>query len=138
MSKYRLPNPNRRRQIPPQFSWVDHRLVRDLYFERGSCEAMALYLFLLTVADQRGLSYYSQPSLMKQLKFGTVRFAQARAELIDLGLIAYEHPLYQVLNLIPTSTLPPHPPETKQCRPAAPPLEIKQLLSQLNPETSDD
>ena len=75
---------------------------------------MALYLFLLTVADQRGLSYYSQPSLMKQLKFGTVRFAQARAELIDSGLIAYEHPLYQVLNLTPASMLPSHAPETKQ------------------------
>ena len=137
MPNHRLLNPHRCRQIPPQFSWVDHRLVRDLYFERGSCEAMALYLFLLTVADQRGLSYYSQPSLMKQLKFGTVRFARARAELIDLGLIAYEHPLYQVLNLTPTSTLSSPPPD-KQFRQADQPSAIKQLLRQLNQETSHD
>lgn len=138
MPSHHLPNPERRRQIPPQFSWVDHRLVRDLYFEHSSCEAMALYLFLLTVADQRGLSYYSQPSLMKQLKFGTVRFAQARAELINSELIAYEHPLYQVLNLTPASTLPSRPPDTKQREPVAARLKFKQLLSQLNPETSHD
>jgi len=99
MSPHPLPNPQQLRRIPPQFSWIDHRLVRDGYFERCSCEAMALYLFLVTVADLRGLSYYSQPSLMKQLKMGTVRFSQARMELIQLELIAYQHPLYQVLSL---------------------------------------
>lgn len=87
------------RQIPPQFSWIDHRLVRERYFERCSCDALALYLFLLTVADARGLSYYSQPRLMKSLKMGTIRFMQARTELIETRLIAYQHPLYQVLAL---------------------------------------
>lgn len=94
-----LPNPSRLRQTPSQFSWVDHRLVRDHYFERCSVEALALYLFLLTVADARGVSYYSQPSLMKSLKCGTERFLQARTELMQAGLIAYQHPLYQVLSL---------------------------------------
>ncbi len=99
MSSRSLPNPMRLRQVPPQFSWIDHRLVREGYFEQCSCDALALYLFLLTVSDPRGLSYYSQPSLMKQLKFGTVRFMQARTELIEIRLIAYKHPLYQVLAL---------------------------------------
>jgi len=104
MSSHCLPNPKRLRQIPSQFNWVDHRRVRDHYFEHGTCEAMALYLFLVTVADARGLSYYAQPNLMKQLKLGTVRFIQARSELMTLGLIAYEHPLYQVLALTPKQT----------------------------------
>ena len=99
MSPHLLPNPSRLRQVPPQFSWIDQHLVRDGYFERCSCDAMALYLFLVTVADPRGLSYYSQPSLMKQLKMGTVRFSQVRMELIQMGLIAYQHPLYQILSL---------------------------------------
>lgn len=94
-----LPNPERLRQIPPRFSWVDHRLVRDGYFERCSCDALALSLFLLTVADARGLSYYSQPRLMKSLKMGTIRFSQAPTEFIEIRLIAYQHPLYQVLAL---------------------------------------
>ena len=106
MSSHPLPNPRQIRQIPPQFSWIDHRLVRDGYFEQCSTDALALYLFLLTVADPRGLSYYSQPSLMKQLSLGTLRFVQARTELIHKRLIAWKHPLYQVL------ALPEHEPST--------------------------
>jgi hypothetical protein len=99
MLHHPLPNPHRLRKVPRQFSWVDHRLVRDHHFERCSLDAMALYLFLITVADAQGISYYSQPSLMKQLKLGTVRFLQARTELLDAELIAWQHPLYQVLSL---------------------------------------
>ena len=94
-----LPNPHRLRQIPTQFSWVDQRLVRDHHFERCTPEALALYLFLVTVSDAHGISYYSQPSLMKQLKLGSLGFLSARNELIDAGLIAWQHPLYQVLSL---------------------------------------
>jgi hypothetical protein len=104
MPHHLLPDPSRKRQIPDQFSWVDHRLVRDRHFEQCSLPALALYLFLVTVADARGLSYYSQPSLMKQLKLGILGFVEARDELIQAGLIAYQHPLYQVLSLAPGRT----------------------------------
>lgn len=96
-----LPNPQRLRQVPAQFSWVDQRLVRDRHFERCTAEALALYLFLVTVSDAHGISFYSQPSLMKQLKLGSLRFLSARHELIEAGLIAWQHPLYQVLSLEP-------------------------------------
>lgn len=141
MSNRRPPDPKRLRQVPPQFSWIDHRLVRDDYFQHGSCEAMALYLFLLTVADPRGLSYYSQPSLMKQLKLGLIQFAQARQELIALELIAFEHPLYQVLALTPGSTaseLSSSARQTGKTRHADQPVAIKQLLSQLTTGNSND
>ncbi len=99
MNSHLLPNPSRCREIPPQFSWIDHRLVRLHYFERCSTDALALYLFLTTVADARGLSYYGHASLIKQLKFSTTRFMQARTQLIKEDLISYQHPLYQVLSL---------------------------------------
>jgi hypothetical protein len=41
----RLLCPERLRQVPPQFSWVDHRLVRDRHIAGKSAEALALYLF---------------------------------------------------------------------------------------------
>jgi hypothetical protein len=47
--------PDRIRTIPEQFSWVDHRLVRDRHVESLSHEACALYLFLVTVADCQDL-----------------------------------------------------------------------------------
>ncbi|NOR81600.1 MAG: hypothetical protein GQ529_12345, partial [Methyloprofundus sp.] len=113
-------------------SWIDHRLVRDGYFEHCSCDALALYLFLLTVADARGLSYYSQPSLMKQLKLGTIRFSQARTELIDTQLIAYQHPLYQVLAL-QVDTVEKKQQLSSKSIPESPrvPVAIKAILQQL-------
>jgi len=48
---------NRIRKVPKQFSWVDQRLVRDRHIERLSHPAAALYLFLVTVGDAKGLSY---------------------------------------------------------------------------------
>jgi len=87
------------RQIPAQFSWVDHRLVRERYIERCDPAAAALYLFLITVADAQGLSYYSDAALVRCLSLSTVRLSQARSDLIRIGLIAYQRPLYQVLSL---------------------------------------
>ena len=48
------------RTVPKQFSWVDQRLVRERYIDQLSHEACALYLFLVTVADAQGLSFYSE------------------------------------------------------------------------------
>ncbi len=87
---------------------------------------MALYLFLLTVADQKGLSYYSQPSLMKQLNLGTLKFIQARTELVQAKLITYKHPLYQVLSLSPSAQSKP----VRQT--SSSPVHIKKILQQFN------
>ena len=50
--------PDRVRRVPKQFSWLDHRLVRDHYIDRCAHGAAALYLFLVTVGDGKGMSYY--------------------------------------------------------------------------------
>ena len=91
--------PERIRQIPAQFSWVDHRLVRDRHIERCDPPAAALYLFLVTVADGEGLSYYSDAALVRSLSMSVARLGQARDDLLRSGLIAYQRPLYQVLAL---------------------------------------
>lgn len=95
----RLLCPQRLRHIPPQFSWVDQRLVREHYIERCTPEALALYLLLVTVADAQGLSYYADRSVWRLLSLPPATLEQARAELIRAGLIAYRAPLYQVLAL---------------------------------------
>jgi len=99
--------PRRRRRVPPQFSWVDHRLVRDGHIEGRSAEALALYLFLVTVADADGLSWYSEAALCRALSWTPQRLAHARAELREVGLIAYRKPLYQVLDLSPAPAVTP-------------------------------
>jgi hypothetical protein len=91
--------PDRIRTIPEQFSWVDHRLVRDHYIELLSHEAAALYLFLVTVADCQGLSYYSDVSLCERLTMNMPTLTAARICLGKAGLVVYQKPLYQVLAL---------------------------------------
>ena len=91
--------PERIRKVPKQFSWLDQRLVRERHIDRLSHRAAALYLFLVTVADARGLSYYSERSVTQRLTMDTCMLAHARQELIGTGLIAYQKPLYQVLAL---------------------------------------
>ena len=91
--------PQRIRKPPAGFNWLDHRLVRNGYIELCSHPAAALYLFLVTVADARGLSYYSDTSVMKRLFMDSATFEKARRDLVAIGLIAYQKPLYQVLAL---------------------------------------
>src|ERR1700723_1327581 len=92
-------HPERLRRVPPQFSWIDQRLVREGHVEHCGLDALGLYLVLVTVADAQGLSYYGEASLERLLSMSAPRLMAARAELIRLDLIAYERPLYQVLSL---------------------------------------
>ena len=103
--KKRVLCPERLRKVPPQFSWIDHRLVRENYFTRCEHSAWALYLFLVSVADVDGLSYYSDASLMRRLKMDPVQLSASRQQLLQAGVIAYETPLYQVLSLEPAPSL---------------------------------
>ena len=75
MTLKRILCPARLRQIPAQFSWVDHRLVRDRHIERCDPPAAALYLFLITVADEQGLSYYSDTALARVLSMTPARLS---------------------------------------------------------------
>lgn len=64
-----------------------------------STDGWALYLFLVTVADELGLSYYSARSICEHLGIDSQQLSNARAELLACDLIAWEAPLYQVLDL---------------------------------------
>jgi hypothetical protein len=88
---------HRIRKTPRQFSWLDQRLVSDHFIDRCTHGAAALYLFLVTVSDAKGMSYYSDRSLSQRLGMDDNILAQHRRELMDIGLIAYQKPLYQVL-----------------------------------------
>jgi len=90
---------DRIRSIPRGFGWVDHRLVRDHYIEKCPARALALYLFLIVVSDGEGVSWWSERSLAARLGMETDALRQARAELEAADLVAFEHPVWQVLQL---------------------------------------
>ena len=82
--------PDRLRRIPPSFSWVDHRLVRHEHLRHADQRAWALYLFLVTVADVQGLSYYSDAAIARHLNLDCVGLPAARQQLIQADLLAYQ------------------------------------------------
>jgi len=125
--KKRVLNPERLRKVPPQFSWIDHRLVRENYFQRCDHSAWALYLFLTSVADVEGLSYYSDASLTRRLKMDPLQLSASRQQLIEAGLIAYEKPLYQVLSL-----------DSAVCTPRSGQISVGELLRKALGEASHD
>lgn len=107
MMQKRVLCPERLRQVPAQFSWIDQRLVRENFLRRAEPAAWALYLALVTVADAQGLSYYSDESLSRLLQLEPLQLAQARQQLVAGDLLAYQKPLYQVLSLPRTFTPAP-------------------------------
>ena len=99
--------PDRLRQVPAQFSWIDQRLVRDNLLRRADPAAWALYLVLVTVADAQGLSYYSEATLSRLLRMDPLQLVRCRQQLVGADLVAYQKPLYQVLALPPAQMVTP-------------------------------
>ena len=95
----RILDAGRVRRIPPSFSWIDRRFVSEEWIDRLERDQILLYLFLVTVADRLGLSYYSDQRIALTLKIPVDGLERARDELVRHGLIAFEAPLYQVLSL---------------------------------------
>ena len=74
-------------------------MVRERSIDQLSPEACALDLFLVTVADAQGLSFYSERSLCQRLSMTPAVLRQARQALIARALVASQRPLYQILAL---------------------------------------
>jgi hypothetical protein len=135
MKTKRLLCPKRLRRVPRQFSWIDQRLVRDGHISRcGGVQALGLYLLLVTVADSQGLSYYSDKTAARLLSLSEVELRQARANLVNAGLIAYQTPLYQVLSLEPSLSNELEAPRSGQSLPIS--AILRQILESGGPSQS--
>lgn len=115
----RILQAERLRRVPTHFSWIDHRLVRAGYLRRADAKAWALYLVLVTVGDEHGLSYYGDGTLGRMLALTDAEVAAARAQLVAAGVLAHENPLYQVLSLQTSPASPASPGQSAQSAPPA-------------------
>ena len=113
MRKYHIPEPQKVRTIKGSFAWVDHRLLRNGYLAVTTHQDLALYLFLVLVADRNGVSFYRKEKICDALNLDFRQFEVARDRLINLKLIAFEgytmlspNGYYQVL---PIETPAPDP-----------------------------
>ncbi len=124
MSQKFIIESDRIRRVPNRFSWLDQRLVREGRLRELSHAASALYLFLVTVADRHGMSWYSLRRICLEVAMDQEMLERARAELEAHDLVGYAEPFYQVLELLERPQARPRPwrerrrPETE--RPATP------------------
>lgn len=84
-----VPEPLRIRRIRGSFAWLDHRLARDGFLERMSLIDLAVYVFLVLAADRNGVSFYRKDVISNTLGIEWSQFEQAKARLLERGLIAF-------------------------------------------------
>ena len=90
---------DRIRTIEKPFAWLPCRILVSGLFSRLSDDAKLLYLFLCLAADRQGLSFYGDQRIQSFFQIQAPAIHQAKQELIQKDLIAYDGYLYQVLSL---------------------------------------
>lgn len=91
--------PEKVRKIPPSFSWIDRRIVTDNFLVFLSKDEIALYLFLVTVSNRLGVSFYGPARICRQIGLSREELDRATRVLEELALVAFRFPFYQVLAL---------------------------------------
>ena len=99
MIKTKILCSKRMRRITGSFAFIEHRFLRDGFWDSLSRHELLLYLFLILVADRNGVSYYSYDKIYSLLRISMDEYLNARNALIDKDLIAFDGYFFQVLSL---------------------------------------
>jgi len=91
--------PERLRAIQGSFAYIEHRFLRDGFFGTCSHHQLLLYLFLVLVSDRHGLSFYAYDKICSLLQIDLDDYLEARNQLIQKDLIAFDGRIFQVLSL---------------------------------------
>ena len=91
--------PERIRKIEGSFAFIQHRFLREGFWQELTHNELLLYFFLVLVADRQGLSFYSYDRICSILKITLEEYISARDGLIAQDLIAFDGTLFQVLSL---------------------------------------
>lgn len=91
--------PARVRKIEYPFGWIPHRFITNGYAGGCTREELLMYIFLTTVSDKSGLSFYGDKRICSVLGIDQQVLEDTRRILEAKGLIAYQKPLYQLLSL---------------------------------------
>jgi len=95
------------RRLKGSFAAIEHRFLRDGFWQSLSHQELLLYFFLVLVGDRFGISFYSYDRIITLLHLHLDEYLQARDALIAKDLIAFDGHLFQVLSLPETPTFPP-------------------------------
>ena len=108
-----LLRPERLRSIERErpFGWLPCCLLKGDLLWQMSNAAKALYLHQALAADRSGLSFWSDRRIHETIALCSADLEQARQQLIELDLLAFDGRTYQLLSL----------PQNPQHRPAEQP-----------------
>ena len=85
------------------YSGIEHEYNRYRENKKVTSKEDHLYLFLVSVSDKNGMSYYSGKKIQKYVGIGWDTFVKAMEKLSNLGLIKYEkkedHVAVQILQV---------------------------------------
>ncbi|MCP4752152.1 MAG: hypothetical protein GY866_14745 [Proteobacteria bacterium] len=126
--KKRILDRSRIRTIQGGFAFFPHRFMNDGFIKRLGPDELLLYFFLVTVSDANGLSYYGDPAVCGLLGTSLRKLARCRQILIDEDLVAFEPPLYQVLEL---PAKPVEESRTTDSIPPSSPSSFSQLIDSM-------
>jgi hypothetical protein len=99
MIQKKILNTERVRKIDGGFSFVPHRFITGGFLGALGQKELLLYLFLVIVADRHGLSFYGYDRICSLLELSLEEYIQARDQLMDMDMIAFDGTLFQVLKL---------------------------------------
>lgn len=97
--------PRRVRKPRGAWGWIDLRAVTQGHLERVGTAAALTYLFLCSVGDTAGLSFWSRDRMGRILGLDGESIQKALSMLVDANLIARQGQIVQVLP-IPEGTSP--------------------------------
>jgi len=97
--KKKVLDSDRIRKISGSFAFIEHRFLRDGFFESLSPNELLLYLFLTLVANKQGISWYPYDKICAIFKWILDEYLAARNSLISKNLIAFDGHVFQVLDL---------------------------------------
>jgi hypothetical protein len=91
--------PDRVRRIDSSFAFLPHRFLRNGFFVSLTKNQLALYVFLVLVADRDGTSFYGYDRICSTLEIPLDDYLDARNGLLQMDLIAFDGVRFQVLSL---------------------------------------
>ena len=99
MIEKRVLCPERVRKIAGSFAFIEHRFLSDGFFAALGHHELLLYAFLILVADRYGISFYGYDRICSVLRFTVEEYIEARNQLIEKDLLAFDGSLFQLLSL---------------------------------------
>lgn len=90
---------DRIRKINSSFAFIEHRFLRDGFWESLNVHEQLLYFFLVLASDRNGLSWYSYDRICAITGFTLEQYIEARNSLVSKNMIDFDGRIFQVLSL---------------------------------------